>query len=126
MEPEVDEKYFYKKDFEIISMNKKVCASLKVNTTEMCKRIYNPNFKMATLTCVSGGYQEKKVLDNGRPRKLTEIEYERLQGVPDNFTSVIMNGKKVPYSKRCSLMGNAWNEPTIEHIFRGLQAELFC
>lgn len=124
MEANVDDKYFYKKDFEIIDMNKKVCALLKVNTTEMCKRIYNPDFKMATLTCVSGGYQEKKVLDNGRPRKLTEIEYERLQGVPDNFTNVKMDKKKIPYSKRCSLLGNAWNEPTIEHIFRGLQSEI--
>lgn len=121
MENDVDEKYFYKKDFEILDMSKKVCAELKVNTTEMCKRIYNPDFKMATLTCVSGGYQEKKVLDNGRPRKLTEIEYERLQGVPDNFTNVLVNGRKIPYTKRCSLMGNAWNEPTIEHIFRGLK-----
>lgn len=121
MENDVDEKYFYKKDFEILDMGKKVCAELKVNTTEMCKRIYNPDFKMATLTCVSGGYQEKKVLDNGRPRKLTEIEYERLQGVPDNFTNVLVNGRKIPYTKRCSLMGNAWNEPTIEHIFRELK-----
>ena len=121
MENDVDEKYFYKKDFEILDMGKKVCAELKVNTTEMCKRIYNPDFKMATLTCVSGGYQEKKVLDNGRPRKLTEIEYERLQGVPDNFTNVLVDGRKISYTKRCSLMGNAWNEPTIEHIFRGLK-----
>lgn len=121
MESGVDEKYFYKKDFEILDMSKKVCAELKVNTTEMCKRIYNPDFKMATLTCVTGGYQEKKVLDNGRPRKLTEVEYERLQGVPDNFTNVLVNGRRIPYSKRCSLMGNAWNEPTIEHIFRGLK-----
>lgn len=60
MENNVDEKYFYKKDFEILDMNKRVCAELKVNTTEMCKRIYNPDFKMSTLTCVSGGYQEKK------------------------------------------------------------------
>lgn len=57
MESDVDQKYFYQKDFEIIDMNKKVCALLKVNTTEMCKRIYNPGFKMATLTCVYGGYQ---------------------------------------------------------------------
>lgn len=124
MEREVDEKYFYKKDFEILDMNRKVCAQLKVNTTEMCKRIYNPNFKMATLTCVTGGYQEKKVLDGNRARKLTEIEYERLQGIPDNFTNISVNGRKISYSKRCSLMGNAWNEPTIEHIFKGLQKEI--
>lgn len=121
MESDVDEKYFYKKDFEILDISKKVCAELKVNTTEMCKRIYNPDFKMATLTCVTGGYQEKKVLDNGRPRKLTEIEYERLQGLPDNFTNVLVNDRRISYSKRCSLIGNAWNEPTIEHIFKGLK-----
>ena len=121
MESNVDEKYFYKKDFEILDMNKKVCAELKVNTTDMCRRIYNPDFKMATLTCVSGGYQEKKILDNGRPRKLTEIEYERLQGVPDNFTNVMVNGRKISYTKRCSLMGNAWNLPTVKHIFKGLK-----
>ena len=120
-ENDVDEKYFYKKDFEILDMKKKVCAELKVNSMEMNRRIYNPEFKCATLTCINGGYHEKKVLDNGRPRKLTEIEYERLQGVPDNFTNVLVNGRKIPYTKRCSLMGNAWNEPTIEHIFRGLK-----
>lgn len=121
MESNVDEKYFYKKDFEILDMNKKVCAELKVNTTEMCKRIYNPKFKMATLTCISGGYQEKKVLDNGRPRKLTEIEYERLQGLPDNFTNVEVNGKKISSTKRYSLCGNGWTLPVIEHIFKGLK-----
>ena len=121
MENDVDEKYFYKKDFEILDMNKKVCAELKVNSMEMNRRIYNPEFKCATLTCINGGYHEKKVLDNGRPRKLTEIEYERLQGVPDNFTNVLVNGREISYTKRCSLMGNAWNEPTIEHIFRGLK-----
>ena len=121
MESDVDEKYFYKKDFEILDMKKKVCAELKVNSMEMNRRIYNPKFKCATLTCINGGYHEKKVLDNGRPRKLTEIEYERLQGVPDNFTNILINSRKIPYTKRCSLMGNAWNEPTIEHIFRGLK-----
>lgn len=123
MESNVDEKYFYKKDFEILDMGKKVCAELRVNTTEMCRRIYNPNFKCATLTCVSGGYQHKKVLDNGRPRMLTEIEYERLQGLPDDFTNVELNGKRISSTKRYSMLGNAWNLPTIEHIFKGLKWE---
>lgn len=121
LESDVDEKYFYKKDFEILNMNKKVCAELKVNTMEMNRRIYNPEFKCATLTCINGGYHHKKVLDNGRPRKLTEIEYERLQGLPDNFTDVELNGKKISSTKRYSMCGNAWTLPVIEHIFNGLK-----
>lgn len=120
MEKNVDVKYFYKKNFKIINPNKRVCGELLVNTTEMCRRIYNPEFKCCTLTCISGGYQEKKVLDCNRPRKLTEIEYERLQGLPDNYTNVLLNERKLPYSKRCSLMGNGWNAPTIEYILSGL------
>lgn len=120
MENNVNEKYFYKKDFEIIDMKKHVCAELKVNTMEMLRRIYNPEFKCCTLTCVSGGYQEKSVMDHGRPRKLTEIEYERLQGLPDNFTKVKVNGRYLSYSKRCSLMGNGWTEPVIEWILKGI------
>ena len=121
MESHVDKKYFYDKEFKVLDMNKRVCAELQVNTTEMCKRIYNPNFKCCTLTCVSGGYQEKKVMDGKKPRKLTEIEYERLQGLPDNYTNVILDGKNLSYSKRCSLMGNGWNEPTVEWILSGLK-----
>lgn len=69
------------------------------------------------------GYQEKKVMDNGRPRKLTEIEYERLQGLPDNYTNEIINGRKISYTKRCSLCGNAWTLPVIKHIFSGLTVD---
>lgn len=123
MENNVDEKYFYKKDFRILNMDKKVCAELKVNTMDMLRRIYNPNFKCATLTCISGGYQEKKVLDHDRPRKLTELEYERLQGLPDNYTNVEVDGRKISYTKRCSMCGNAWTLPVIKHIFKGLIME---
>ena len=100
-----------------------MCAELKINTMDMNRRVYNPNFKCATLTCISGGYQEKKVLDYGRPRKLTEIEYERLQGLPDNYTNVEVKGRTMSYTKRCSLCGNAWTLPVIKHIFKGLIRE---
>ena len=121
MENNVDDKYFYKKDFRIIDINKRVSGELLVNTMEMNKRIYNPNFKCCTLTCINGGYHEKKVMDHGHPRKLTEVEYERLQGLPDGYTDITVNGRKLSYSKRCSLMGNGWNEPTVEWILSGLK-----
>lgn len=117
MENNVNEKYFYKKDFKILDMNKRICAELNINTMEMNKRVYNPNFKCCTLTCVNGGYHEKKVMDCGKPRKLTPIEYERLQGLPDGYTDVLINGRKISDTKRYSLMGNGWNEPTVEWIF---------
>lgn len=121
MESNIEDKYFYKKDFKILDVNKRVCAELQVNTMEMNRRIYNPNFKCCTLTCINGGYHEKKVLDHGKPRKLTPIEYERLQGMPDNFTNVKVNNRALSYTKRCSLMGNGWTEPVIEWILSGVK-----
>ena len=121
MEPKVDEKYFYDKLFHGVDMKKRVCATLDVNTMEMNKRIYNPQFKCCTLTCINGGYHEKKVMDNGRPRKLTELEYERLQGLPDGYTDIELNGRRLSYSKRCSLCGNGWNLPTVKYILQKLK-----
>lgn len=123
MEVDVDDKYFYNKSWSNVDMSKRVCATLNVNSMDMNKRIYNPKFKMCTLTCINGGYHEKKVMDCGRPRKLTEIEYERLQGLPDDYTKVKLNGRYLSYSKRCSLCGNGWNLPTIKHILGSIKWE---
>lgn len=110
LENKVDEKYYYDKQFEFYGLDKKICGRLQVNTHDLCKRVYNPNFSCATLTAVRGGYQEKKVYDNGRVRKLTPIEYERLQTLPDNYTYGIKD------NSRRSVCGDGWTIDVITHI----------
>jgi DNA (cytosine-5)-methyltransferase 3A len=83
--------------------------------TETTSRVYNPNFKMACLTAVSGGHQEKKVYVNGRTRKVTPLEYERLQTVPDCYTASESD------SQRYKMLGNGWTVDVIAHIFKGLK-----
>jgi len=48
-------------------------------------------------------------------RNLTDIESERLQCIPDDYT------KGVAESYRRKLVGNAWNVDVIAHIFRSLK-----
>lgn len=117
MQTEVPEKYYYNKSFQFNGDDKKIIATLQLNTTEMCCRVYNPAYKCGMLTCISGGYQEKKVYDKGRIRKMTETEYERLQTLPDGFT----DGCGLSYTKRCSLCGNGWTKDVIKLFFKYMQ-----
>jgi len=48
-------------------------------------------------------------------RKLTPLECERLQTVPDNYTNHVSN------SQRYKMLGNGWTVDVIAHIFRGLK-----
>lgn len=48
-------------------------------------------------------------------RKLTPIECERLQTVPDNYTEGVSN------SQRYKMLGNGWTVDVIAHIFKGLK-----
>jgi len=47
-------------------------------------------------------------------RKLTPIECERLQTVPDNYTDCVSN------SQRYKMLGNGWTIDVIAHIFKNL------
>ena len=48
-------------------------------------------------------------------RKLTPIECERLQTVPDNYTDCVSN------TQRYKMLGNGWTIETICHIFKNMQ-----
>lgn len=115
MQTDVDEKYFYSCSFDEPDMTKQVCTNLHINGHDILKRVMNPNYKCHTLTTCGGGNTQKKVMDNGRPRKLTPIEYERLQTLPDNYTEGISN------TARYTAIGNGWTVDVIAHIFKGLK-----
>jgi len=114
MQPCVDEKYFYNHPLVNIDFSKQVCATMEHNNHEMHKRVFNPDFKCHTLTAVCGGNQQKKVYDNGRARKLTPLEYERLQTLPDKYTEGVSD------SARYKAIGNGWTVDVIAHILSGL------
>ena len=48
-------------------------------------------------------------------RKLTPIECERLQTVPDNYTDCVSN------TQRYKMLGNGWTIEVIAHIFKNMQ-----
>lgn len=122
---DVPAKYWYNLPIENIDMTKQVCGTLVHKNHEMHKRIFNPEFKCHTLTCVSGGNQQKKVLVTVRgtggytyqARKLMPIEYERLQTLPDDYTAGISDGH------RYTCCGNGWTVDVIAHIFSFLPDE---
>ena len=76
------------------------------------QRVYAPQGLSSTLSANGGGlgattglyYTEEGV------RKLTPIECERLQGLPDNYTEGVSN------TQRYKMIGNGFTVPVIEHI----------
>ena len=117
LEDKVDEKYFYNLNIINVDMSKPVCGLLEPWNYEMMKRIYNPRFKSPTLTCVTGGNQQKKVMIDGRARKLTPLEYERLQTLPDNYT------RGVSDSQCYKAIGNGWTVDVITWILSQIPRE---
>lgn len=55
--------------------------------------------------------KECLIADGDRWRKLTPVEVERLQTLPDNYTASLSD------TQRYIALGNGWNAETIKHIF---------
>ena len=55
-------------------------------------------------------------------RRLSPIECERLQTLPDNYTLVINEkGNENSYMQRYKMLGNGWTVAVIQHIFLSLK-----
>lgn len=113
---DVPEKYWYTKyGFTEHGYDKKVQATIHLNGHRQAKEVYNLNYKCNTLLCDgNGGNLVKKIFQNGRVRKLTPLEYERLQTLPDNYTDGVSD------SARYTSIGNGWTVDVIAHIFKNL------
>ena len=88
------------------------------------QRIYSVHGKSVTLSANGGGQGAKtglyKIdLPDGDYiiRKLTPVEAERLQTLPDNYTAGISD------TQRYKCIGNAWTVDVIAHIFKGLEGK---
>lgn len=104
-----------------------VCAPVRVGQYGkggQGQRIYSVRGKSVTLSANGGGQGAKtglyKIdLPDGDYiiRKLTPVEAERLQTLPDNYTVGISN------SQRYKCIGNGWTVDVIAHIMGGLRDE---
>lgn len=55
-------------------------------------------------------------------RRLSPIECERLQTLPDNYTLIVNDkGKENSYTQRWKTLGNGWTVEVIKHIFSSLK-----
>ena len=83
------------------------------------ERVYSVYGKSVTLTANGGGRGAKTglYLIDGAVRKLTPLETERLQTLPDNYTNV----DGVTATQRYKTIGNGWTVDVIAHIFTNLR-----
>lgn len=85
------------------------------------ERVYSIYGKTVTLTANGGGRGAKTglYLINDAVRKLTPLEAERAQTLPDNYTKV----DGISETARLKSIGNGWTVDVIAHILTNLRSE---
>ena len=114
---EVPDKYWYTKyPITIHDGDIKVKATIHLNGHRQAKEVYGLNHKCNTLLCDgNGGNLVKKILQDGRCRRLLPLEYERLQTLPDFYTDCVSD------SRRYTAIGNGWTVDVIAHILNNME-----
>jgi len=67
--------------------------------------------------CLTTVQKDNVVVSKDMWRKLTPLECERLQTLPDNYTNHVSN------SQRYKMIGNGWTVDVIAHILKGMEIE---
>lgn len=126
IEENVDEKYFLNKDgldnfIRKIEINSKTSKEGINKVFEIPKEIHKDNERQRRVYSVESKSptilaraDTTKIFVNNRIRKLTPLECERLQGIPDNYTSSESD------TQRYKMVGNAFTVDIIQHFLKGL------
>ncbi len=95
-----------------------------IGTNAQAHRVYSVRGKSVTLSANGGGQGAKTGLykinipdGNYIIRKLTPLECERLQTVPEGYTEGVSN------TQRYKMLGNGWTIDVISHIFKSILLE---
>lgn len=112
LEDNVDEKYYYKEDFDFYGVDKRQAADVHIKGFDIIKRAVSPYFKSYTLTACRGGNRQMKVYDEktNRVRKFTPLEYRRLQTIPDWYKMQVAD------SHIYNMCGDGWSIKTICYL----------
>ena len=109
--------YFEKSRRQLVFSEDGLChvGLADVNGYDLMKRVYHIEGKAPTLNACTGGNREPKIaLGETLWRKLTPLECERLQTVPEGYTEGVSN------TQRYKMLGNGWTVDVVAHIFNGL------
>lgn len=120
LQSNVDEKFYINKEMK--ETGKTTGTLIKVghtgNKERQTNRIYDPEGKAPTQLKGSGvgGALPTLIQEQTRIRKLTPVECERLQGLPDNYT------EGVATTNRYRCLGNAFNVDVVAHILTAVRS----
>lgn len=90
---------------------------LNPNYKSQANRIHDIDKKAPTIMAGSHGYANGYINQDGDIRKLTPIECERLQTLPDNYTDGVSD------TQRYKGLGNGWTVDVVAHIFRQMRGD---
>ena len=101
----IEKEYYHKRTSEQIRSQRFVQGSRMIQDINgKCECLLARDFK-----------DPKSVIQDGVLRRLTPIEYERLQTLPDDYTGGVCK------SHRYQALGNGWTVDVIAHILKGLK-----
>ncbi|MDH1883848.1 DNA (cytosine-5-)-methyltransferase [Empedobacter sp. GD03797] len=129
IEKNVDDKYFLKKENLEDFLNSVTIKETKSkdginkvfeipkeihNDNERQRRVYSLNSKSPTVLARA---DTTKIYINNKIRKLTPLECERLQCIPDNYTAICSD------TQRYKMVGNAFTVSVIKHFLSSITKE---